>query len=101
MSDTIKLQTLLLVNDFIIPLNDFTQQYIGNVMSGIVASLGFSSTRIVFSLNNDELKLFAGDKEVPVKKDFVRQIVTSTIKGVLSPLEGFHYINKLSLSISD
>jgi len=96
-----KLKTHLLVNDMIIPLNDFTQQYIGNVMIGIVASLGSNSKKIKFSLNKDELKIFAGDQEVPVKKEFVHEIVTSTLKGMVSPLKGIGLFENISITISE
>ena len=54
------MKTYLLVNDVNVSLNDFTQKYIGNVLRGIVASLGFSNGKINFYLNKDELKIFSG-----------------------------------------
>jgi hypothetical protein len=95
-----KLKTHLLVNDMIIPLNDFTQQYIGNVMIGIAASLGSNSKNIKLSLNKDDLKIFAGDQEVPVRKEFVHKIVTSTLKGMCSPLKGIDLIENNNITIN-
>lgn len=95
-----KLKTHLLVNDMIIPLNDFTQQYIGNVMIGIAASLGANSKKIKCSLNKDDLKIFAGAQEVHVRKEFVHTMVTSTLKGIVSPLKGIGLIENINITIN-
>jgi hypothetical protein len=89
------------VNDATVPLNDFNQKYIGNVLMGVVASLGFSSGKIRLYLNRDELRIFSGDQEVPIKKEFVYTLVTSTLKGMVAPLKGISLVDRLEISVSD
>ncbi len=101
MSDTMKQETHLVVDDMIIPLNDFTQQYIRNVIYGIVASLGSSGKKIEIFLNKDDLKIFAGDQEVPVNKEFIQKLVASTLKGMVSPLKDIGLIENINITISE
>jgi hypothetical protein len=89
------------VNDTTVPLNEFNQEYIGNVLKGIVASLGFSSGKIRLNLNGNELRIFSGDQEVPIKKEFVNKLVVSTVRGVIAPLKGIPGVDRLEISVSD
>lgn len=99
--DTIQLQTSLLVNDYIIPLNGFTQNYIGNVLRGIVLSLGHNSKDITIHIDQTGLRIYTEKGEVPLLKDFARLLVESTIKGVLSPLKGVFWLQRITIACKD
>ncbi len=91
------LKTTLVVNDTVIPLNHFTEQYIGNILKSISISLGYDAKKVNIYIDSDELRIYADECEVPVRKDFVRLIVESTIKGVLSPLKGVFWFERISI----
>jgi hypothetical protein len=104
------MQTQLSVNDIIIPLNEFTQRYIGSVMMAIAISLipsislssegelvGFPD-KVCLYIDSENLAITANSEEVPVKKDFSRNIIESTIKGMLSPLKGVVWLERITIS---
>ncbi|RMG73579.1 MAG: hypothetical protein D6710_03180 [Nitrospirae bacterium] len=93
-----RLKTTLLVNDIVIPLNNFTQQYIGNILVGIAQSLGYSGKRINLYIEPSDLTLYTDDIQVPIRKEFVRLLIESTIKGVLSPLKGIFWFQRITIS---
>jgi hypothetical protein len=90
-----KLKTTLVVNDRVVPLNEFVQDYIGNILRAMVASLGFYANRINLYIESGEIRLYADDQQVPIRKDFVRLLIESTIKGVLSPLRGIFWLERI------
>ncbi len=92
------MKTQLTVNNIGVPLNDFTQRYIGNILKSIALTLGTESTMITVSIEPDNLRIFADSGEITVKKDFVKQIVESTIKGVLSPLKGIFWLERITIT---
>jgi len=96
--DTTALRTSLVVNDQVIPLNEFTQTYIGNILRAITKSLGYESSKVHFFIESGDIKLFADDQMVPIKKEFVTLLVESTIKGVLSPLKGLFWLERISIA---
>ncbi len=95
---TTKLKTLLVVNDAVIPLNGFTQRYMGTMLRGIAESLGFPGKKVNLYINPDELKIFSDETEVPIRKEFVRFLIESTVKGILSPLKGIFWLEKITIS---
>lgn len=92
------MQTTLLVNDQVIPLNDFTQIYLGNVIKGIVTALGQDSENIMLYIDESGLKIYTEAGEVPLVKDFAKLLIESTIKGVLSPLKGIFWLGRVYIS---
>lgn len=92
------MQTTLLVNDQVIPLNDFTQNYLGNVIKGIVTALGQDSENIMLYIDESGLKIYTEAGEVPLVKDFAKLLIESTVKGVLSPLKGIFWLGRVSIS---
>jgi hypothetical protein len=95
---TTKLRTALTVNDIVVPLNPFVQRYIGNVLRAIVASLDCPGTKVHVYIDRYEIKLYSDDKEVPLKKEFARLFIESTIKGVLSPLKGIFWLERVNIA---
>ncbi len=98
---TTDLKTQLLVNEMVIPLNDFAQQYIGNVLKGIAKSLGCSGGDVSFNLDRDGLNLYSEDKNIALETDFSRDIVESTVKGMLSPIRGVIWIEKVMITTKE
>ena len=98
MAGTTDLKTQLLVNDMVIPLNDFTQLYIGNILRGIATSLGCWGKKISMDIDPQGLNLYSEDTDVQIrKKEFAREIVESTVKGMLSPLHGVVWLGKVTI----
>jgi hypothetical protein len=85
----------------VIPLNDFNQLYIGNILKGIALSLGHSSKKVSVNVDPDGLNIYSGDTEIPVKKEFVHSIIESTIKGMLSPLKGVFWLEKVTITTTE
>ena len=49
---TTELKTELIINNRNIPLNDFTQRYIGNILKSIAMSLGGESAKVVVNIED-------------------------------------------------
>jgi len=81
-----------------VPLNEFTQSYIGNVLRGIVLSLGYDSRDITIHIDEAELRIYTEKGEVPLLKDFTRLLIESTIKGILSPLKGVFWLQRITIA---
>lgn len=99
--DITQLKTDVIVNDTIVPLNEFTQNYIGNVLRSIVASLGHSSKDVAVHIDNTGLSIYTEAGELPLLKDFARLLVESTVKGLISPLKGVFWLQNLSVMTKD
>lgn len=97
----IPLKANLVVNDYIVPLNDFTQNYIGNVMKGIVRSLGHDSKEVTVDIDKSALHISTEKGDVPIVKDFTKLLVESTIKGILSPLKGIIWLQRITIKCMD
>lgn len=97
----IKLKTHLLVNDIVIPLDEFTQQYIGNVLRSIASTFGSSGNVINITFISDELKLYAEGEEILLKNEFHCSIVESTVKGMISSLKGVVWFEKVSITTKE
>jgi len=89
------LKTDVIVNDTIVPMNEFTQNYIGNVLLGIVKSLGYTCTDVAVHIDGNGLSIYTEKGELPLLKDFARLLVESTIKGMVSPLRGVFWLQSL------
>ncbi|MBI5846916.1 MAG: hypothetical protein HZB31_03055 [Nitrospirae bacterium] len=90
-----RLKTNVVVNDAIIPMNEFTQNYIGNVILGIVKSLGHSCGDVTVHIDKSGFFIYSEKGELPLLKDFARLLVESTIKGMISPLKGVFWLQSL------
>lgn len=96
--DVRQMKTVLLVNDYIVPLNEFIQNYIGNVLRGIVLSLGYDSKDITVHVDHEGLRILTENGEIPIVKDFAKSLIESTIKGVLSPLNGVFWLERITIA---
>ncbi len=79
-------------------MNEFTQRYLGNILLAIARSLGIESKVVSFYIMPAGLKLSADNREIPLRKDFVRQIIESTIKGSISPLKGVFWLERITIT---
>jgi len=95
------LKTDVIVNDTIVLLNEFTRNYIGNVLRSIVASLGHSSKDVAVHIDGNGLCIYTEEGELPLLKDFARMLVESTVKGLVSPLRGVFWLQSLTVTIKD
>lgn len=86
--EKIGVKTELYVNDKFISLNPFNQDYVGNILKGIVIALGGSGKKFSLSLDSEELKVLLDGEDVEIRKDFVRLIIENTVKGMVSSLKG-------------
>lgn len=91
----------LVVNDYIVPLNDFTQNYIGNVLKGIVFALGHDSSRVTVNIDGTDLYIKTDKGDLSIMKDFTRLLIESTIKGVLSPLKGVIWLQRITITCKE
>ncbi|MBI5076733.1 MAG: hypothetical protein HZB62_16430 [Nitrospirae bacterium] len=88
-------QTDVIVNDTIVPVNEFTQNYIGNVLLGIAMSLGHTCRDVAVHIDGNGLSIYTEKGELPLLKDFARLLVESTLKGMVSPLRGVFWLQSL------
>src|SRR4030067_207020 len=94
-----RLKTTLLVNDYSIELNEFTSNYIGEIIHGVVRALGKNDDKMSVEIDEKGLRIFTSNEEIPLVKEFVRNLIESTVKGVLSPLKGIFWLQKITISV--
>jgi len=85
----------------VVPLNDFTQTYIGNVLRGIAVSLGCPGAKVSLDIDSKAVVLNSENRDLQIGKDFTRAIVESTVKGMLSPLDGVVWLEKVTITTRD
>ena len=82
------MKTSLMVNNNIVPLNDFTQNYIASVLCAIAQTFGDDSRNVTMHIEPEEIHIYTENGELDIKKDFAKGLIESTVKGILSPLKG-------------
>jgi len=92
--------TRLSCNDQEIPLNGFTQRYIANMIIGIARSFGDLSQDLSVYINDDELRVESSRGQLNIEKDFAKELIQSTIKGILSPLKGIFWRQKIKITVT-
>ncbi|TAN45155.1 MAG: hypothetical protein EPN22_03940 [Nitrospirae bacterium] len=92
------MKTSLRVNSSDIPLNVFTQEYIANVLFGIVRSFGPDAKEINLIIDAGILSIGTDRGPLKLRKDFSRQLIHNTIKGMLSPLKGVLWLENITIS---
>jgi len=93
------MKTRLSVNNNVIPLNEFTQKYIGNVLYGITRSFGIEPDTVMVCADAEGFHVYTDKGEINVsKKGFARQLIESTIKGALSPLNGIFWMQNIVIT---
>jgi len=93
-------KTRILFNDHEILLNGFTQKYIANVITAIARSFLDEASDIIVCIDDGELAMFSGSRELVLEKDFANQLIQNTIKGMLSPLKGIFWQDKITILVT-
>lgn len=93
------LKTSLIVNDNSIPLNAFTQDYIGNILRGIAMSLGHDSCDVIIQIDEGGLRISDEKGAFPALNYFKKLLIESTVKGFLSPLKGIIWFQNITISV--
>ncbi len=93
-----ELKTTLMVNDIVIPLNDFNQAFLGNVLRGMAQSLGSRSNDVGFDIDVNEMTLYSDDTNLEIKDESKRLMIVSTVRGMLSSIKGVVWFEKVTLN---
>ncbi len=59
------------------------------------------STNVTICIKDDEIHIYTESGEVDIKKDFTRQLIKNTIKGMLSPLKGVLWLKEISITSTE
>ena len=93
----------LSVNNVPINLDYFVEEYILNVLSGIIASLHDTSSieSLVLNIDNEgQVNISLNKADVPLKY-FPVEIIRSTVLGMITPLKGVDgEVNHLEITVS-
>jgi len=93
-----EMKTTLMVNDIVIPLNDFTQAFLGNVLRGMALSLGSRSNDVGFDIDVNEMTLYSDDSNLEIKEESKRLMIVSTVRGMLSSIKGVVWLERVTLT---
>ena len=90
----------LFVNDIPIPIEDFVQEFIENVITGMLTVLkGTVEIKDVhLYIKGDIVEINLNNALVPVNP-FANKFIRNTVVGMVSSLKGVGQINKLKISI--
>ncbi len=93
-------QVSLSVNDVLIELDYFVQQFIGHTISGMLAAPQGTGEieSLDVSIEGDKVTINLNNAVVSINQ-FVNKILQNTIVGVVSSLKGVSKINKMNMSI--
>ncbi|GAB4413253.1 MAG: hypothetical protein OHK0032_09340 [Thermodesulfovibrionales bacterium] len=94
------MKTSLMVNNNIVPLNDFTQNYIAGVLCAIAHTLGDDSKKVTMRIEPEEIHIYTENGELDIKKDFAKGLIESTVKGILSPLKGVFWSQNITIAVN-
>ncbi len=92
----------LSINDVPIPIEDFVQEFINSVVTGMLSVLkGVGEIRSVdLSFNGDEVLINVNDTVIP-SNDFINEFVRNTVIGMVTSLKGVDQVDKLEINITD
>lgn len=96
-----ELKTTLMVNDIVIPLNKFSQTFIGNVLRGMALSLGGSGKSVGFNIGVNELTVYSDDANIEIRNESTQILIVSTIRGMLSSIKGVVWLEKVTLTTKE
>ncbi|MDI6744355.1 MAG: hypothetical protein QMD07_03145 [Thermodesulfovibrionales bacterium] len=85
------------MNNNIVPLNDFTQNYIASVLCAIAHTFGDDSRNVTMHIEPEEFHIYTENGELDIKKVFAKGLVESTVKGILSPLKGVFWSQNITI----
>ena len=94
------MKTSLTVNNNIVPLNDFTQNYIVSILCAIEHTFGDDSRTVTMRIEHEEFHIYTENGELDIKKDFAKMLIESTVKGILSPLKGAFWSQNITIAVN-
>lgn len=97
-NNTVK--TVLICKGNQIQLNAFTQRYIGNVVVAIAKSLGDISNLVTVQIDENFAGIYADGKKIVIEREFAKQLLQSTVRGLLSPLNGVFWDQEITITVS-
>jgi hypothetical protein len=88
------------VNDQAIPIKGFVQDFIANVVTGMIATLKGTGEKqnILLSVESNRVSIQADGTSV-LLKPFVSDFIKSTVCGMVGELNGIGQIDRLLISI--
>ncbi len=91
----------LAVNYTPVGLEEFVQQFIGNVVIALVDSLKDTSEaeNIKLEIKGDDVDLTVDDNAIEIKT-FVADFINKTVTGMVSSLKGIDQIDSLNIDVS-
>ncbi len=81
----------------VIPLDDFNQMYIGNILKGIATTLGHSGHKFSISLDRGGCFMRSDNRDVEIENECCSEIVKGTVRGMLSSLKGVFWHEKVTI----
>lgn len=68
------------------------------MLAGMANSFGMSSSKVTVSMDAERFSILTDNGDIDIsKKDFARQLIESTIKGMLSPLKGVFWLQNITI----
>ena len=84
------------MNNNIVPLNDFTQNYIASVLCAIAHTFGDDSRNVTMHIEPEEFHIYTENGELDIKR-FCEGINREYRKGILSPLKGVFWSQNITI----
>jgi hypothetical protein len=95
------MKTQLLINDMVIPLSEFSQTYVGNILRAIAASLGYPHTECSINIDRDGCRLHSDDLDIEIDDEHYTEIVRGTVRGMLSSLKGICWYDNVTITTGE
>lgn len=94
------MKAMIFVNHEPVPLGEFQETFLCNVVEGIISSLGYDSgNNIYMHINGKKMSIVVDKNCIPLKSDTVQLIIKCTVLGMLSPIEGIPFFDTVDISI--
>ena len=77
---------------------DKVKTFLGNALTGMALSLGSGRNDVGFNINANELTLYSDDTNIEIKDEATRLMVVSTVRGMLSSIQGIVWLGKVTLT---
>ncbi len=97
----VKQKVSISVNYMPIPIEDFIQQFIEAVVTGMLSTLKETGETgdVQLSIDGDNVDIIMDNNTIPVNP-FVSQFIKNTVVGMLSSLKGVGQLDRVEISIN-
>jgi len=86
-----------MVNKRPVFLNDFAQNYIAHILFGISHVLGERPSIVTVLMDERDINIYSDGNQLSFERDFAKQLIESTLMGMLSPLKGIVLLKEISI----